>query len=415
VYLTQKDQLRRLTKSEYNVLRILCQLSKNIYNQTLYNIRQYYFAEKKHLTYESNYHLLKDSENYKLLNTDIAQQTMKIADRSFKSFYSLIKKAKEGNYQFSKIQLLRYLPKDSYFTLIIPRFKIKDGYFKVPMSRRFKKEHEEIKFPIPDRLSDKKIKEIRIQPRHNARYFEIEYVYLEDEQPTVLDENKVMSIDLGIDNLVTCAVSTGASFIIDGKHLKSINQWYNKENARLQSIKDKQGIKKSTNQQAALTNKRSHKINDYLSKTARYIVNYCVDNRISNIIVGYNPTWKQQIDIGKKNNQNFVQIPHYKLKTKLEYLCKLYGINFKEQEESYTSQASFLDNDDLPIYNADNPQTYTFSGSRISRGQYRSANATVINADVNGAFNIMRKSNLIDLTVLQDRGCLAQPLRIRLN
>ena len=131
------------------------------------------------------------------------------------------------------------------------------------------------------------------------------------------------------------------------------------------------------------------------------------------MIIGYNPTWKQFVNIGKKNNQSFVQIPHYKLKRKLQYLCKLYGINFVEQEESYTSQASFLDNDVLPSYNADNPKTYEFSGNRISRGQYCSANGTVINADPNGAFNIMRKSNLIDLTVLQDSGCLAQPLRIR--
>ena len=415
MYLTQKDQLRNLTKSEYSTLRALCRLSKNLYNQSLYSVRQYYFAERRYLRYEGNYHLLKNSENYKLLNTDIAQQTIRVADRSFRSFFSLIKLAQKGKYRFEQISLPHYLLKDGYFVLIIPRFKVKDGYFKIPMSREFKKEHGEIKIPFPKRLKGKKIKEIRIHPRYDARYFEIEYVYLEDEQPADLDEDKVMSIDPGIDNLATCAVSTGASFIIDGKYLKSINQWYNKENARLQSIKDKQGIKSFTNQQSTLTNKRNHQVDDYLSKTARYIVNYCIDNRIGNLVLGYNSEWKQSANIGKRNTQNFVQIPHYKLKSKLQYLCEFYGINFKEQEESYTSKASFLDNDDLPIYNADNPQTYKFSGKRISRGQYRSTDGTVINADVNGAFNIIRKSNLVDLTVLQDRGCLTQPLRIRLG
>lgn len=413
MYRIQKNQLRNLSKQEYIALKELCRLSKNLYNATLYAIRQYYFAEGKYLRYESAYHICKENENYKLLNTDIAQQTMKVVDRNFKSFFALISKAKEGDYRFSNIQLPHYLPKNGYFMLIIPRFKVKDGFFKVPMSNTFKKEFGEVKLPFPERLSNKQVKEIRILPKHNCKFFEIEFVYVQEVEKLNLNSDNALAIDFGLDNLATCVTNTGASFIVDGKRLKSINQWYNKENARLQSIKDKQGIKGMTKRQYINLVNRNNRVNYYLNKTARIIVNYCIENDIGNIVVGYNPDWKCNINIGKKNNQNFVQIPYGDLRLKIQSLCERYGINYIEQEESYTSKADFFANDPLPVYNADNPQEYKFGGKRISRGQYKTCQGTVINADVNGALNILRKSNLVDLTVLQARGCLNQPERIR--
>jgi len=413
VYRNQKNQVRHLTKQEYVALKTLCRLSKNLYNATLYAIRQYYFTEKKYLRYESAYHALKDNENYKLLNTDIAQQTMKVVDRNFKSFFALINKAKQCDYKFSNIKLPHYLPKDGYFMLIIPRFTVKDGYFTVPMSNAFKKEFGTVKLPFPKNLDKKQVKEIRIIPKHNCKFFEIDFVYIQEQQTMQLNPNNALGIDLGLDNLATCVTNTGASFIVDGKKLKSINQWYNKENARLQSIKDKQGIKGLTNRQYRLLTKRNNRVNYYMNKTARIIVNYCIQNNIGNIVVGYNLDWKRNINIGSCNNQNFAQIPHGNLRVKIKSLCERYGINYVEQEESYTSQADFFANDTLPVYNADNPREYNFSGKRISRGQYRTYQGTIINADCNGALNILRKSNLVDLRVLQARGCLDQPERIR--
>lgn len=413
MYRTQKNQLRDLGKQEYIALKELCKLSKNLYNSTLYAIRQYYFTEKKYLRYESAYHTCKDNENYQLLNTDIAQQTMKVVDRNFKSFFALISKAKEGSYKFSEIRLPHYLPKDGYFMLIIPRFNVKDGFFKVPMSAAFKKEFGEIKLSFPERLNNRQVKEIRIFPKHNCKFFEVEFVYIQEEENLNLNPNNALAIDFGLDNLATCVTNTGASFIVDGKRLKSINQWYNKENARLQSIKDKQGIKGITNLQYAITENRNNRTNYYMNKTARIIVNYCIENNIGNIVVGYNLDWKRNINIGKKNNQNFVQIPYGNLRLKIQSLCERYGIGYVEQEESYTSKADFFANDPLPVYNADNPQEYRFNGKRISRGQYKTCQRTVINADANGALNILRKSNLVDLSVLQASGCLDQPERIR--
>jgi len=414
MYNTQKNQLRNLSKEEYTALIELCKLSKNLYNVSLYSVRQHYFTQKQYLRYESNYHANKDNDNYKLLNTDIAQQTMKVVDRNFKSFFALMSKAKSGNYKFQDVKLPHYLPKDGLFSLVIPRFKVKDGFFTIPMSIEFKKQYGEVKIPFPNRLLDKTVKEVRIHPKYNGRFLEVEFVYLQEPEPQNLSVNNVLSIDFGLDNLATCVTNTGASFIMDGKRLKSINQWYNKENARLQSIKDKQKIKSNTEKQTILTINRNNAVNDYMNKTARTIINYCINNNIGNIVVGYNLDWKRNINIGKSNNQKFVQIPHGNLRLKLQSLCERYCINYVEQEESYTSKADFLANDEIPVYNADNPKSHSFSGKRISRGQYKCFNGVKLNADQNGALNIMRKSNLVDLTVLQNSGCLAQPLRIRI-
>ena len=182
---------------------------------------------------------------------------------------------------------------------------------------------------------------------------------------------------------------------------------------RRRLIKDKQKIKGFTELQYHNLRKRNARIKHAMSVAARRIIAYCINYRIGNIVVGYNPEWKREINIGSVNTQNFVQVPHGQLREKLKYLCELYGINYIEQEESYTSKSSFFDNDDLPTYNADNPQKYKFSGTRITRGQYRTSTGYIFNADINGALNILRKSKLVNLSVLQDRGCVNQPRRIR--
>lgn len=416
MYLSVKQQIVGMSVREYQTLRLLCRLSKNLYNESLYSVRQFYFAEKKYLNYVANYHVCKDSENYKSLGIDIAQQTMKVVDRAFKSFFSLIVKAKTGSYQFNQISLPHYLDKEGFFSLILPTAHVtfKDGFFVLPMARAFKKEHCELKFRVPPQINSKSIKEIRIHPKHKAQFFELEFVYAKEPIETDLNAEKFLGIDLGLDNLATCVTSDGSAFIVDGKNLKSYNRLYNKENARLQAPKDKQGIKGITRRQYLNLRKRNRRVNHAMSVAARRIVNYCIENRIGNIVVGYNPDWKREINISKQNNQNFVQIPHGKLREKLKYLCELYGIVYVEQEESYTSKASFFDDDFLPTYDANNSQPYKFSGRRITRGQYKSATGTVLNADVNGALNILRKCSLISLVALQDRGCVSQPRRIRI-
>ena len=416
MYLTIKQQVKHLTKEEYNILRELCRISKNLTNQAIYNVRQHYFQEKQYLRYESNYHELKNSINYKLLNSNVAQQTLKNVDEMFKSFFALIKLAKQGKYNFKHIKLPKYLPKNGYSFLTICQFKIKDNnILTIPYSNTFKKKHEiKIQIKIPKVLEDKKIKEIQIIPKFNARFFEIQYIYEVQEKDINLNKNNALAIDLGINNLCTCITNIGKSFIIDGRKLKSINQFFNKTNSRLQSIKDKQDIKKQTKQQYLISRKRKNRVDDYINKTCKYIINYCLSNDIGNLVIGYNQSFQCKVNLGKKNNQIFTQLPFGKIREKLEYLCKLYNINYVLQEESYTSKASFFDKDNLPIYNADNPQTYEFSGKRIKRGLYQTKNNYLFNADCNGALNILRKSKVVDLTILYNRGELDTPKRIRI-
>ena len=415
MYLTVKQQIKHLSKEDYKSIKELCHIAKNLTNEAIYNVRQYYFTEDKFLKYEKNYTLLKSSPNYKKLNSNMAQQILKEVDGSFKSFFGLIKLAKQGKYSFKDCKLPRYLPKDGYTTLVIGFVRLNGNKLILPFSNNFKKTHKVVEIAIPPVLLDKKVKEIRILPKANARYFEIQYIYETECIQRNLNTQNALALDLGVNNLVTAVSSTGKSFIVDGKRLKSINQWFNKENARLQSIKDKQRFgKKPTNRQKAIARDCNNKVNDYMNKAARMIIDYCINNDIGTLIAGYNVTFQRNSHIGKQNNQNFVNIPYGRLRDKLAYMCELNGITYVEQEESYTSKASFWDKDNIPVYNNDNPKEYEFSGNRVHRGLYETANGKTFNADINGALNIMRKSSVVDMNILYGRGEVDTPIRIRI-
>ena len=415
MYLTIRQQAK-LSKYEYDILLELCRYAKNLYNEALYNVRQCFFKESRYLNYYENYALLRNSDNYKMLNSNMAQQILKEVDGSFQAFFGLLKLAKKGRYSYRDIKLPQYLRKEGYFTLVIGFVRLNGNKLLIPMSNSFRKTHKKIEIVLPPILLDKKVKEIRIIPKSDGRFFELQYTYEAGFHiKETLDLNKALSIDVGINNLAACVTSEGRSFILDGKRLKSINQWYNKNNSRLQSIKDKQHISVKTKQQSSIERKRNNRINDYISKCARHIINYCLDNNIGNIVIGYNPTLQKDSNIGRINNQNFVTIPFGKLKDKLEYLSEYYGIHLIKQEESYTSKASFFDKDDMPSYNDDHTKNYVFSGTRIKRGLYQTSKGMYLNADVNGALNILKKSNVVDLSVLYARGQVDSPLRIRLT
>ena len=416
MYLTVKQVPKHLTKEEYLSIKELSHIAKNLANQAIYNVRQYYFKENKYMNYEENYKQLKQSENYKMLNSNMAQQIIKEVDGSFKSFFGLLKLAKKGKYDYKNIKLPKYLKKDGFTTLIIGFVRIKNNKLIIPFSNAYKKMHKPITINIPPILADKKIKEIRIIPKSNARFFEIQYTYEVEDIQSNLNSNNALAIDLGINNLCTCVTNSGKSFIIDGKKLKAINQWYNKYNALLQCIKDKQKIDvKYTNKQINNLRKRNNRVNDYMNKVARKVIKYCLENDIGTIVIGYNREFQKDSSLGKINNQKFVNIPYGKLIDKLKYLSKLYGINIRIQEESYTSKASFFDNDNVPMYSNDNNQKYCFSGKRIKRGLYQTSRGYKLNADVNGALNILNKSKVVDLSVLYCRGEVDTPVRIRVS
>ena len=405
MYLAVRQQLNNLSKEEYLVLRELCHVSKNLYNQALYEIRQEYFKSKKHLNYYDVCKKLQGTETYSLLQAQMSQQTLKVVDENFKSFFGLIRKK-------LKARIPKYLDKDGFFKLTIPTVSIRDGKIQLPYSRQYAKEHNKIYLKVPNILKGKKVKQIWIRPRQNARFFEVQYIYKVEPKEKKSIKN-VLAIDLGITNLCTCVTTEGNSFIIDGRKLKSFNQWYNKETSRLNSIKDKQKIKGYTKKLYRIATKRNNRASDIVHKTCKYVVNYCVDNDIDTIVCGINKDFQRYSNLGKVNNQKFTQIPFGKIRNILNYLCELNGINFIEQEESYTSKASFWDRDEIPVFSSESKVNYDFSGKRVHRGLYHSKNGMLLNADLNGSLNILRKSNVVSLEALYSRGVLNPPSRIR--
>lgn len=268
MYLTQSNQVKGLNKAEYEAVREMCRYAKNLYHVGLYSLRQYFFAEGRFLRYESNYQAIKENENYALLQAGVSQQILKVVDRSFRSFFNLLKKAKRGEYRYHDVRLPHYLDNSDYFPLIVSTnaILIKDGFLQVPMSREFQRlppDRKRIRIPFPARLAGKTVKEVRILPIEKARFFKIQFVDEASEEalpPRSL--NKALAIDRGLDNLATCMNSTdGSSFVIDGKKLKSINQQYNVRIAQLQSILDQQKLPRSE-QRARMTINRNNQIHD---------------------------------------------------------------------------------------------------------------------------------------------------------
>ena len=409
MYLTQINMIRGLTKAEYFQLRELCFFSNCLYNVALYNVRQQFFKDKTYLRFEDNYRECKENDNYKLLQSNMAQQTLRAVDFAFKSFFGSVGKVKSARPP-------RYRKKGGLYNLTITgnSMSIRDGYLTVPQSRTYASvlNNHRIKIKVPKRLIGKNIKEIKIIPLYKGRAFKIAYCYEVEEQDLQLNHNNSLAIDIGLDNLATCVTNFGTSFIMDGRKIKQINRNWNKRHAHLQSILMKQG-RYSSKLLEQITLKRNNRISDHLKKTARYIVNFCIANDIRTVICGCNPDFKRGINLGAKINQQFTQISFGALRRQLENLCSRYGMNYIEQEESYTSKASFLDLDEIPVYTAQTPYKGIFSGKRIKRGLYKSKSGRLINADVNGAANILRKSKQKVYFERLCMGLLDSPLRIR--
>jgi IS605 OrfB family transposase len=264
--------------------------------------------------------------------------------------------------------------------------------------------------PLPSNLAYNSINEIRILPRSGQFY--AEFVYKVDSVQAAVDPNRALGVDPGLNNWLTCVSNVGTSLIVDGRHLKSLNQWYNK---RVSILKKNQPQGFWSKQLASITERRNRQVRDAVNKAARLVLNHCLANQIGTVVFGWNKGQKQELNLGGKTNQMFVHIPTARLKNRIEQLCKQYGIQFVETEESYTSKASFLDLDQLPTF-GEKPEGWQESGKRVKRGLYRSKEGFRINADCNGAANILRKV-AAKLRINLDgvsRGALIAPLKVQI-
>ena len=365
------------------ILSNLCHLSKNLYNEANYIIKN--AEEGKWVRYSKLDKILNGkgaspSENYKQLPSSVAQHVLILLDKSWKGFFRAIKEWKIHPEKFlNKPNPPHYKKKNGEHISVFTnqRCKIKDGQLVLP-----KMVGLEIKTRLPDNTN---LREVRIIPKGVGYVCEI--VYQKEVNIEERDKGRVVGIDLGVKNIVTMANNIGLKPIVvqdDGTGIKSINQFFHKRKAELESIYTKQGIKggKKLN---VLGAKRDRKKHDYIHKLTRFVVDWCVEHDIGMIIFGYNKEWKQNINIGRRNNQAFTQIPHTEIINKTTYKAEEKGIEVKKQEESHTSKCSFLDNE--PVEHQDN-----YAGKRITRSLFKSAKGIIIHADVNGALNIIKKA-----------------------
>ncbi|NEN89989.1 MAG: IS200/IS605 family element transposase accessory protein TnpB, partial [Okeania sp. SIO3H1] len=360
------------------ILTFLCEQSHKLTNMGIYYGRQLYFKSQKGIGKYDLEKVYKKNNHYKVLHSQAAQQILRTVAESFRSYYGLIKAYSSGKIS-DRPKIPNYRKKGGMATVSYPSqaLKLKGNLLRVPLGNTCKRWFgiDSFLIPMPSNLEFSTLKELRILPRNKCFYWEFIYEKEEVVKPQ-LNQDNVLGIDHGVNNWLTCVSNVGTSLIVDGKHLKSMNRWYNKQ---VSTIKENQPTGFWSNRLAAITEKRNRQIRDGINKAARIVINHCLENYIGTIVLGWNKGQKNQIELGKKNNSEFVPIPTARLKERIAQLCSEYGILFIETEESYTSIASFLDGDNLPNY-GEKPNDWKPSGKRIKRGLYRSSNNCLINA-----------------------------------
>lgn len=372
----------------------LCFLSKNLYNYANYMIRQEFTKSGKLLPeYGLTALLAKEKQmDYTSLPAKTSQQVAALLFKNWKSFFKLCKCKDKLN---GKPKPPKYKHKTKGRNIVVFTYqqcKLKDGYIHFPKKVNIQ--------PLRTKVTN--LRQVRIIPQCSCHIIEVVYEK-ESIETTGLEPNSYLSIDLGLNNLATSYDSLcHKSFIINGRILKSINQYFNKRKTKLMSFI---GGKGTSRRIGKLTLKRNCKVNDYMHKTSRFIVNYCIDNHIDTIVIGNNKDWKQQINMGKRNNQNFVSIPFEKLISQIQYKSEEVGIKVVITEESYTSKIDHYAGEEMC-------QHETYLGKRIQRGLFRSSTGKILNADLNGAIGILRKVVGESISQVVNRGGVETPTRL---
>jgi putative transposase len=380
--------------------------SKNLYNAANYLIRQNFIYGYGYLSYNKMDKLMQKTEQYQALPAKVSQQVLRGLEKNWKSFFEANQAYKINPNKFTgKPKIPKY--KDSkkgrnllvYTSQAISKIALKQGKIKLSGTK--------IEFPT---AVANRVTEVRIVPRCDCYVIEVIY----EEKETYINNNEwIASVDLGVDVLMA-VTSNQPDFIpllINGRPLKSLNQFYNKRKAFLQS--QLTGNRSSSKRIERLTRCRNQKVDNYLHRASRILVNLLLEKKITTLVIGKNEGWKQKVNLGKVNNQNFVTIPFNRLISMLIYKCQLVGINVAIQEESYTSQGNFFNLDPLPVY-GETTEIPQFTGKRIKRGLYRTDTGFLCQADVNSSYNILRKAFPNAFSYGIER-CVVHPRRINLS
>lgn len=368
-----------------------CLRSRNLYNKTLFIYRQAFTGKHdnipefkdiiNHDKFIASFALvnkmneLKDVDFCSMMKKNGAQQIVFQVDRTMKSWFAALKSYKKDPSKFrGRPRIPSYKKKDELncltYTNIDARLQ-KDGTINL---------RRDIKLPIHTNL--KNFQQVRLVPK--TGYVQVEIIYNKEINDNRLDQTRAIGIDLGLNNLMAITSNIGnVSNLVNGRPLKSINQYYNKRKAHLMSLLEKGGLK-SSKRLRRLEMKRMMKIKDYLHKASRRIVELMYNNNIGTCFIGHNKDWKQEVEMGKKNNQNFVSIPYSLLINMLRYKIEEKGGVLIELNEAYTSKCSFLDNEEVRKHES-------YKGKRVKRGLFLSGSNKALNADINGSLNILKR------------------------
>ena len=356
--------------------------SKNLYNAALYEVRQAYIREGKYLNYTEMDKRMQSHEAYKALPAKVSQQVLRLLDKNWRAFFEARKAYEEDPSKFlGRPRLPKYKHKTEgrnilvYTVQAISKTGLKRGLIQPSM------------LAIEVQTKHKHIDQVRIVPRKG--FYVVEVVYGKEVKQAVVNPAYYAGIDIGMNNLVALTSNKPGfrSVLVNGRPVKSANQFYNKRKAELQKHLGTTG---TTKRMERITNKRNRRIDHYMHTASKRIIDVLVKEGIGVLCIGKNDAWKQEANLGKRTNQNFVQIPHARFIAMLTYKAELVGIRVEITEESYTSKASLLDLDPLPVRN-NGDEKHTFSGKRVKRGLYCASDGRSINADINGAGNIIRK------------------------
>ncbi|MEA5577956.1 transposase [Anabaena sp. UHCC 0451] len=370
----------------YQEIDALCVSAKNLYNYANFHIRQSFIFNNKYLDENFLSKQLKSSETYQALPDQVAQQVLLGLHRNWLSFFAAIKNYTEDNNKFiGRPKLPKYKHKEKgrhllvYPAQAVSNANIQAGLIHLSQTHIY----------IPTSLDYSRLYQVRIVPKID--HYVVEVVYEKKELDYGLEPDFMAAIDLGIDNLATLTTNKPGfvPVLVKGRIIKSINRHYNQQKAQLQSLLPTH--QKTSKRLQRLTKKRNFRLDDYLHKASRLIIDLMVKNRIGTLVIGQNPLYQQNANLGGKKQQDFVFIPYTRFVQQLSYKAKLVGIKILIAEVSYTSIASFLDQDPIPTEGETNAHQVKFSGQRIRTKLYRAGNGLLIHADVNGSLNILRK------------------------
>jgi putative transposase len=373
----------------YSIIDEAAFKSKNLYNAALYMVRQAFIFEGKYLNYNEMDKLMQSHEAYQALPRKVSQWVLKGLHNNWQSFFESLKAYKEEPSRFTgRPKLPKYKHKIEGRNLLV---YTDQAMSKTELEKGIIKPSQ---LAITIKTKQQRVNQVRIVPRNG--HYVVEVVYVRIPVQTTVDPSFCVGVDLGVTNLAAIA-SNREGFVprlVNGRPIKAWNQWYNKRMKALKKLLPKADRERMTKQMERITNTRNRRIDHYLHTASRRIVDFLVEEGIGTVIIGKNPLWKQESNMGKQNNQNFVSIPHARFIDMLTYKATLVGIQVEVREESYTSRASFLDLDPLPDYKPNDEEQHVFSGKRIGRRNrlYRTKDGRKICADINGAYNILRKS-----------------------